>query len=87
MDVKVETPGEPDSQLVEATRKAREHLDDLESDEELDDEDLRTILEQRKPLRSTLEDRKQAGRDDYVVELLEKSLNGIDREFKRLRNN
>lgn len=86
LDVSVDSRGEPDSQLVEATRKAREYLDDLESDEELDDEDLRTILEQRKPLRSTLEDRKQAGRDDYVVELLEKSLNGIDREINRLRN-
>jgi len=76
-----------DPELVRITRNAKQNLDMLEDDsEEIDRSDLQDIMQERKDQKKVLQRHKEEGRSDYIVELLERMLNAIDREINRQHN-
>lgn len=75
---------EPDPELVDCTRRAKNYLEDLEDDEEIiDRKDLQEMMEDRKNLQEVLKRHQDNDRDDFMVGLLEMYLNSISREINQ----
>lgn len=80
----VETDGgeDADEELSRAARTAKKLLDGLEDHSETYGNDqLQKIMEKRQDVQEVLEERKETGRDDYLVRRTENLLAGIKQEI------
>lgn len=82
IEVEDDGGGEADGELARAARTAKKLLDGLEDHSETYGNDkLQKIMEKRQDVQEVLEERKEAGRDDYLVRRTENLLTGIKQEI------
>lgn len=87
IEVSLDGDGEPDEELIKALRTGRSVLSKLEDHSKTyEKETLQTFMETRKTLMEVVEERREQGRDDYVINRLQELLTGIKQEIN-LRHN